>query len=192
MNNKDLYQKEIEKTLIALQNGHTILYPTDTVWGIGCDATNSHAVKKVFKIKQRAAAKSLLLLVDSVTMLQQIITNIPEKALEIIDTATQPTSIIYSNPKGLAKNVVATDNTVGIRVVKDKFCKTLIHKLGKPIVSTSANSSGKPTPKNFKAIREEILNTVDYIVNLQPDKTNIKSSQIIKINADGSLENLRE
>ena len=170
-----------------LKSGKTILYPTDTVWGIGCDATNPIAVQKIYKLKQRAESKSLIILVDSIAMLQSIIKNIPLKIIDFIQNTSKPTSIIYTNPTGLAKNVIAQDNTVAIRVTTDPFCKELIHKLGAPIVSTSANISGEQTPENFNEINERILESVDYIVPLQYDQTQGKSSQIIRLQSDGTL-----
>ena len=183
---------EIKNSITILKKGGTLLYPTDTVWGIGCDATNEIAVNRVFEIKKRASTKSLIILVDSIEMLQKIVNNIPKKILEIIKTTTRPTSIIYQNPIGLAKNVVANDNTVAIRIVKNEFCQQLINKLGKPIVSTSANISGSVTPQSFSDIQPDILQNVDYIVALQQDEINTNSSRILKVTKDGSIQILRD
>ncbi|RXP57606.1 threonylcarbamoyl-AMP synthase [Lutibacter sp. HS1-25] len=184
-------KSEIDLSLTHLLQQKVILYPTDTVWGIGCDATCEAAVNKVFKIKQRSESKSLIILVASLEMLQQYIPEIPKSALEILKNTTKPTSIIYNNPVGLAKNVVANDNTVAIRIPENDFCKQLISTFGKPIVSTSANISGDETPKSFKEISQAILDSVDYVVNLQREAINEKSSTILKVAENGELIVLR-
>ena len=186
-----MFASEIHKTLDALEKHKTILYPTDTVWGIGCDATDFDAVAKVYKIKQRAETKSLIILVASIEMLQNYIENFPKKAVEILEKATKPTTIIYDNPKGLAKNCIAKDNTIAIRIVQNDFCQELIRQFGKPIVSTSANISGIPTPKSFSEIGSTILDSVDYIVNLQQEKIASTASRILKI-SDEKVEVIRE
>lgn len=174
----------IEETLEHLINGKTILYPTDTVWGLGCDATNSDAVKEIYKIKNREESKSLIVLVNSLKMLQEHV-NVPSQAVEILNKAVKPTTIIYSNPKGIAANIInKEDNTLAIRIVQNDFCEELIEKFGKPIVSTSANVSGNPTPKSFSEVEQAILDSVDYIVNLQQDKVSGKSSTILKIEGE--------
>ena len=184
---------DIENSLIALKKGQTILYPTDTVWGIGCDATNVDAVNRIFEIKKRNESKSLVILVDSLEMLHQIIPNIPIQALEWIKNSPKPTTVIYHNPVDLASNVIAVDNTVGIRIVQDEFCKELIRSFGKPIVSTSANISGEPTPAFFKEISNEIRNSVDYIVKWRQDETKqAESSSIVKIEANGEIVFIRK
>lgn len=191
-NEKTPIQKEVKNTINTLAKGQTILYPTDTVWGIGCDATNNEAIEKVFQIKKRNESKNLIVLVDSLQMLQDYVLEIPSKALEIIENNEKPTTIIYSNPNGLAKKVIADDNTIAIRIVQDSFCKQLIKQFGKPIVSTSANISTKSTPKNYAEIDVEIINNVDYIVDLHKQKQSNKSSSIIKIHKDGTAKILRE
>lgn len=178
MINKCLRVKE------ELIKSKTILYPTDTVWGLGCDATNEEAVKKIYKLKNREESKSLIILVDSIEMLQNHVENIPKKALEILKKAEKPTTIIYNNPKGLAANTIASDNTIAIRIPKDEFCIQLIKGFGKPIVSTSANVSGEPTPKSFSEISKAILKNVDYVVDLHQEKISEKSSTILKIEGD--------
>jgi len=164
-----------------LLNGKTILYPTDTVWGLGCDATNESAVKKIYQLKNREESKSLIILVASIEMLQKYVGDIPEKALEILKTTEKPTTIIYNNPIGLASNTIAYDNTIAIRIPQDEFCIQLIKEFEKPIVSTSANVSGEPTPKSFSEISQAILKNVDYVVNLHQEKISEKSSTILKI-----------
>jgi L-threonylcarbamoyladenylate synthase len=174
-------QIEIQNSLKALQGNNLLIYPTDTVWGIGCDATSESAVAKVFQLKQRSESKSLIILVDGIEMLKTYVPNIPEATLKFIETISKPTTIIYQNPIGLAKNVIAQDNTVAIRIVQNNFCKQLLKVFEKPIVSTSANISGKPTPKSFIEIDAAILDSVDYIVDLQREEINDKSSTILKI-----------
>lgn len=186
-----LFAAEIEKSLSVLKSGKILIYPTDTVWGIGCDATSEKAVAKIFKIKQRQESKSLIILVSSVKMLKNYIKSIPSEVLDLLKNIKKPTSIIYSNPVGLAKNVIADDNTIAIRIPKNEFCVQLIEQFGKPIVSTSANISEEPAPKSYSEISTSILDTVDYIVNLQRQAINENPSQLIKVNPDGSFKILR-
>lgn len=181
----------MNESVQKLKDKQAFLYPTDTVWGIGCDATNEIAVSKIFKIKNRVESKSLIILVDSIQMLQEYVEFVPSSAIKILKESTRPTTIVYKNPKGLAKNVVASDNTVAIRIVKHDFCEKLINELGRPIVSTSANVSGEPTPTSFSEISQVILDSVDYVVNSQQDSKTGISSRILKINTDGSIEVIR-
>lgn len=185
-------QTEINNSIDALKKGGLILYPTDTVWGIGCDATNEEAVKKVYQLKNREDSKALICLVANQAMLERHVEQVPDVAYDIIDLATKPTTIVFDKPKGLAKNLIALDNTIAIRVASDKFCQYLINKFGKPIVSTSANVSGMPSPKNFRAISDEILTGVDYVVNLYQEKENSSPSSIIKLSTDGTVKVIRE
>jgi len=187
-------KKELTNTLNALNKGKLILYPTDTVWGIGCDATDVKAVQKIYKLKQRDDSKSMICLVSDYEMLERYITSIPKIIYEILNTSIKPTTIIYNNPKGLAKNAIANDNTLAIRVVKDEFefCQKLIQQFGKPIISTSANISGEKTPKSYKEISQQILKGVDYIVNLHHEKTNASPSTIIKLNKGGTATIIRQ
>jgi len=184
--------EEINKAIEVLQSGGLILYPTDTVWGIGCDATNEEAVKKVYELKQRDDSKALICLVANDFMLEKHIASVPEVAWDIVDLNDKPTTIIFDNPKGIAKNLIAPDNTLGIRIASDKFCQFLIQRFKKPIVSTSANISGVPTPKSFYEISEYILKGVDYVVNLNRDKKNSRPSSIIKLANDGTVKVIRE
>lgn len=186
------YFCHMNKSVQKLQDNQIILYPTDTVWGLGCDATSELAVNKIYQIKNRAESKSLIILVESIEMLQEYVTNIPDAVFEILKSETRPTTIVYSNPKGLAKNVIAADNTVAIRIVNHEFCNALIKEFGKPIVSTSANISGEPTPKSFTEISKAILDSVDYVVDLQQDSSSEKSSRILKINIDGTIVIIRD
>ncbi|MEO9893490.1 L-threonylcarbamoyladenylate synthase [Aurantibacter sp.] len=182
---------EINKAVDVLKNGGLILYPTDTVWGIGCDATNEEAVKKVYELKKRNDSKALICLVANDFMLERHVTSVPEVAWDIIDITDKPTTIIYDNPKDIAKNLLADDNTLAIRVASDKYCQYLINKFKKPIVSTSANISGSPTPKSFNEISDEILKGVDYVVNLNREKKNGAPSAIIKLANDGTVKIIR-
>ena len=174
---------EISSTKKYLEAEKIILYPTDTVWGIGCDATNYEAVSKIYQLKKRAESKSLIVLVSSLNMLKKYVF-VPEKAIEILKNSKKPTTIIYNNPKGFAKNTIAEDNTIAIRIVQNDFCRKLIKSFGKPIVSTSANVSGEKTPTSFSEISKSILNGVDYVVNLQQEEKCEKSSTILKIDGN--------
>lgn len=184
--------KEINKCIEVLKSGGIILYPTDTVWGIGCDATNEEAVKKIYELKQREDSKSMIVIVGNDAMLQKHLKDVPDLAWDIIDLATKPTTIIYPNATQLAKNVVANDGSVGIRLVKEGFANQLVQKFGKPIVSTSANTSGKSTPNNFSEIANDIKNGVDYVVNATFDKGSHQPSSILKLGLKGEIEVLRK
>lgn len=183
--------EEIQNTFDQLQSGNTILYPTDTVWGLGCDATNPEAVAKIYGLKQRKESKALICLVSDIRMLERFVENIPEVAYELIEAADRPTTIIYDNPVGIAKNLVAEDNTLAIRIPDDEFCQKLIRKFKRPIVSTSANISGQSAPKNYKEISAEIKNDVDYVVNIKGDKKAIKPSTIIQLRSNGEIKIIR-
>lgn len=186
------FSHEIKNCLQVLTEGGLILYPTDTVWGIGCDASNEEAVSKVYALKERPDSKALICLVANDFMLEQHVESVPELAFDIIDLAQKPTTIVYDKPKGVAKNLVAADNTLAIRVARDKFCKKLLETFKKPIVSTSANIAGEPTPKSFSEITPAILKGVDYVVNLQRDKQKSSPSSIIKLGNDGTVLVIRE
>ncbi|MFD0991213.1 L-threonylcarbamoyladenylate synthase [Mariniflexile jejuense] len=184
--------EEINKALQTLKSGGLILYPTDTVWGIGCDATNAEAVSKVYKLKQRIDSKALICLVADDRMLKKYVKKIPEVALNIIDVTDKPTTIIYDNAQNLASNLVAEDNTIAIRIPDDEFCFQLCRRLNGAIVSTSANISGFPTPNSFKEIQPAILKGVDYVVNLHHEKICNKPSSIIKLSNNGVVKIIRE
>lgn len=185
-------QEEIRKCLDTLKNGGLIVYPTDTVWGIGCDATNENAVKRVYELKKREDSKALICLVANQAMLERHVAMVPDAAYDIMDLAEKPTTIVFDEPRGVAKNLIADDNTLAIRVASDKFCQYLINNFGKPIVSTSANISGEPTPSQFKEISEEILKGVEYVVNLHDENQNPSPSSIIKLSNDGQVKVIRE
>ncbi len=183
---------ENDNAIKVLKEGGIILYPTDTVWGIGCDATNPAAVAKIYKLKQRVESKALICLVNNFAMLERYVDNVPNIAYNILELADKPTTIIYDNPAGVAENLIAEDDTLAIRVASDEFCQKLIRYFGKPIVSTSANISGEPTPKSFKEISDEVLKGVDYIVNLHHEKKASNPSAIIKLSNDGKVQIIRD
>ncbi|MCB0409142.1 MAG: threonylcarbamoyl-AMP synthase [Flavobacteriales bacterium] len=185
-------QEQIHKCIEILKAGGIILYPTDTVWGLGCDATNQEAVKKIYQIKQREDSKSLITLVSSDAMLQRYVIEVPELAWDLIDLATKPTTVIFPKGKNLAPNVIAQDGSIGIRMIKEGFCNQLVHKFGKAIVSTSANISETPSPSYFHDISPEIISKVDFIVDSLLDKGTHQPSSIIKIGLKGEIEVLRK
>ena len=185
-------QTEIENTLATLKRGGLILYPTDTVWGIGCDATNADAIDKIYALKKRAESKSMICLVHDFKMLNQFVEEIPEVAYDILKYAAKPTTIIYDDPIRIATNIIASDNSLAFRVVKDQFCEKLLRKFRKPIVSTSANISGKATPLSFAEISDEIKNGVDYVVNFNQKEKRGTPSAIIKLTLDGMVKVIRE
>ncbi|WP_069660718.1 L-threonylcarbamoyladenylate synthase [Arcticibacter eurypsychrophilus] len=184
---------EITKALEVLKSGGLILYPTDTIWGIGCDATNVEAVERIYKLKGRDSSKSLVILLDSDNKLLSYVSEVPDIAYDLIEYAENPLTIIYSNAKNLAPNIIHEDGSIGIRITTHNFCKQLIQKFKKPIVSTSANLSGEPSPENFSQISETIMEGVDYVVDLeQADMSKKKSSTIMKIEPDGRFSFIRK
>ena len=183
---------EIHKAFEVIQNGGIILYPTDTVWGIGCDATNVEAVAKIYALKKRAETQSMIVLINGEKMMYNIFKEIPEVAWQIMDLSENPTTIILDNPRNVAANIIATDKSLGIRVVKEPFCYKLLERMKKPLVSTSANISGQPTPIAFKDISQEIIKGVDYVVNLHQDRIAGKPSTIIKLTNDSQVKVLRK
>lgn len=185
--------KDVETCLRVLQDGGTILYPTDTIWGIGCDATNPAAVSKIFDIKKRNEAKSLIILVPDEYYIEKYSDDETKSIFEYVTQAEKPVTVIYKTAKNLAHNVINIDGSVGIRIVKDDFCKKLIESFGKPIVSTSANISGQPSPQLFNEIDSEIKKSVDYIVEHRQHETSPGiASTIISMNSDGSIHVLRK
>ena len=184
--------QEIRNCLEVIKKGGIILYPTDTVWGIGCDATNAEAIDKIYKLKKREESKALICLVSNFKMLEQYVEDVPEMAYDILKYAKKPTTVIYDKPIRIAENLVGEDDTLGIRVVRDKFCSELIKKMRRPLVSTSANISGQPTPQSFDQITPQILKGVDYVVNLQRSKKSPKPSAIIKLSNDGKVKVIRK
>ena len=205
---KDEIEKVLTETVQTLRQGGVILYPTDTIWGLGCDATNPEAVKRIYEIKRRDDSKSMVLLASDLDQVARYVKEIPPMAIDLVEVNDKPMTLIYPGaltypapaegeaPKAdkyhLAYNAVAADGTVGIRIPLMDFCKRMAEKLGKPVVSTSANISGQPSPKKFKDIPEEITSVVDYIVDPRIEATSTgEASQIIKIGLDGEVEIIR-
>ncbi len=187
------YNEEIKKAVEVMRNGGVILYPTDTIWGIGCDATNEEAVKKVYEIKKRADSKALICLVDSEAKIDFYVKDVPPVAWDLIELSTKPLTVIYDGARNLAPNLLAEDGSVGIRVTNEEFSKQLCLRFRKAVVSTSANISGEPSPKSFADISDEIKNAVDYIVGVrQNEKGGAKPSSIIKLGAGGVVQVIRE
>ena len=188
-----MLQDEIKNAVEVLRKGGVILYPTDTVWGIGCDATNAEAVKRVYEIKKRADSKALICLVDSESRLCRYVRNVADVTWDMIELSTKPLTVIFDNATGLAENLLAEDGSVGIRVTREEFSKELCFRFQKPIVSTSANISGEPTARTFDEIDDEIKNAVDYVVRYnQRCKEKHMPSSIIKISASGEFTIIRE
>ena len=185
-------EADLKEAVRILKEGGIILYPTDTVWGIGCDARNEEAVRKIYKLKQRADSKSMLVLVGSEGMLQRTVKDVPEIAWQLIDVAVNPMTIIYDHPVGVAENLKAEDGSLGIRITSEKFSRMLCERLKGPIVSTSANVSGKPTPMTFAEISSEIKQGVDYVCRYrQRDKASARPSNIIKITRGNVVKVIR-
>ena len=192
MNDMNDFELEVNKCCDLLKEGKVIIYPTDTIWGIGCDATNYDAVEKIYKVKERSKGKGLIVLVDSIEMLKDYVNNLPPIAPDIIRAAKNPLSVIYSESKGLAKNV-SSDGSICIRVVDNDFCKALIAKLGRPITSTSANLAGDKAPSIYVEISEHIKSSVDYVVQLYHDVlTKPKASTIIRLYEDNHFDVIRQ
>jgi L-threonylcarbamoyladenylate synthase len=184
---------DIERALKVLKGGGTILYPTDTIWGIGCLSTDPAAVKKVYDIKKRRDTKSMLVLLDDGNRLPSYVDEVPDVAWELIDAADKPLTIIYPCGKNLAENLLSEDKSIGIRIADDDFCRQLIQKLRRPIVSTSANFADQPSPSFFEEIDPEIIDAVDYVVEWrQEDLTPATASSIIKLGAGGQISIIRK
>lgn len=194
LNSKKMnFSDEIKKASDILYQGGVILYPTDTIWGIGCDATNEEAVRRVYEIKHREDSKSMLVLLDSSSKLNFYVENLPDIAIDLVDLSDKPLTIIYPGAQNLAKNLVADDGSIGIRITNEKFSKELCNRFRKAIVSTSANISGQPSPANFLEISKELIESVDYVVNYrQDDLTSGKPSGIIKLDEKGRIKIIRE
>jgi L-threonylcarbamoyladenylate synthase len=175
-----------------LKEGGTILYPTDTIWGIGCDATNPEAVEKIYRIKQRTDSKAMLVLVDSIEMLEEYVEEIPQAALQILELNDRPLTIVYPGARGLAPNLPAQDGSIGIRITSEPFSSGLIWTFRKPIVSSSANRAGSPSPSNFREISPELFPEVDYIVKWKQDeRKKSRPSGILKIALNGEIKIIR-
>lgn len=184
--------EDIKKACDIMAAGGIILYPTDTIWGIGCDATNEEAVRKVYELKKRTDNKAMLVLLDSDAKLDRYVSEVPSVAWDLIDVADKPLTIIYSGAKNLAPNLLGEDGSVGIRITNEEFSRRLCERFRKPLVSTSANISGQPSPANFSEISDEIKAGVDYIVNYrQDDMSKAAPSNIIKLGAGGLVKVIR-
>jgi L-threonylcarbamoyladenylate synthase len=183
---------DIKNAIETLKKGGIILYPTDTVWGIGCDATREDSVERIFEIKNRADRKAMLILLESEYKLTHYVAEVPEIAWELIEVADRPMTLIYPGAKNLARNLIAEDGSIGIRISHDPFCSELIRKFGKPIVSTSANISGEETPVLFSDISKNLINSVNYVVKWrQDDQKKNPPSSIIKLGEGGIFKIIR-
>jgi len=190
--NEDM-KLEIEKCLAVLKSGGIFLYPTDTIWGIGCDATNEAAVSKIFTLKERHDSKSMIILLDMTGRVPGYINEVPQQAYELMELSEEPLTLVLPGAKNLAKNLVAEDGSVGIRIAMDEFCKNLIGRFRKPVVSTSANISGENSPADFSDISDKIKAGVDYIVGLrQNEKSGRKPSTIIRVGLNGEIKFIRK
>lgn len=186
-------QEEILKSVELLKKGKIILYPTDTIWGIGCDATNSKSIQKIYRLKQRSERKAMIVLLDSSEKLQKYLKNVPPIAYDLISNSKSPLTIVYPGAINLAKNIIADDGTIAIRVVNDEYCTELIRQYGKPIVSTSANFSNQPTATTFEQIDDGIKDGVDHVVSVFQNRVKaVKSSTIIKLEDNGTFTVLRK
>jgi len=187
------YSEDLKLALNILREGGVILYPTDTIWGLGCDATNSDAVEKIFMIKKRRESKSLIILVNGFSMLERYVRNIPDAAAEILDVSDKPITIIYPQSKNLVPGICNEDGSVGVRICADDFCNELITRFRKPIISTSANCSDAPSPSDFSEIEEEIIRSADYVVKYrQTDRNKKTPSSIIKVDNNGVIKIIRK
>lgn len=184
--------EEIHNAFETIKNGGIILYPTETVWGIGCDATNAEAVAKIYALKKREETKSMIALINGERMLYNVFKEIPAVAWEILDLSEKPTTLILDNPRNVAPNLISSDKTLGIRIIKEPFAFKLLERMKKPLVSTSANISGMPTPVKFSEISQEIIKGVDYVVNLPNEKMTGKPSAIIKLTNDCQVKIIRK
>lgn len=190
--NDEKLKEEVRKACEILKNGGIILYPTDTIWGIGCDATNEVAVKRVYELKHREDSKAMLVLLDDVGKLASYV-EVPDVAYELLEVNDKPMTIIYPNAKNLAKNLIAQDRTIGIRITSEIFTKSLLYRFRKPIVSTSANISGEPSPRCFAEISDAVKTAVDYVVDFrQEETTNPAPSSIIKLGVGGEIKIIRK
>jgi L-threonylcarbamoyladenylate synthase len=182
--------QEIANAVEVLKKGGIILYPTDTIWGIGCDANNKEAVNKIFTLKKRAKSKALIILIAEYTNLYKLMLQVPPSAFNEMHNKL-PTTIIFDNVNNICKEILANDGSAAIRLVKDKFCQEIIFNLGNPIISTSANISGQKNPIEFNEINKELINSVDYVVNLRKDQIMETPSRIIKMGANGEIIKIR-
>lgn len=186
-------EEDLKKALEVLRSGGVILYPTDTIWGLGCDATNEEAAAKIYAIKKRSDSKSMLVLMENVNLLERYVAEVPAIAYDLIEVTDKPLTVVYPGARNVAKNLIADDGTIGIRITSENFTRQLIQRFRKPIVSTSANISGEPSPATFADISEEIKAAADYVVQYrQDDSTPASPSGIIKLGVGGQIEILRK
>lgn len=186
-------KKELDKCLEVLQSGGLILYPTDTVWGIGCDATNEAAVAKIFALKRREDSKSMIVLLDQTGRLATYVREVPQQAYDLMELSEQPLTLVLDGARNVARNLVAPDGSIAIRIVLDDFCRNLVSRLRKPLVSTSANISGEKAPSGFSEISDEIKAGVDHIVSLRQDEeSDAKPSTIMKVGLKGEIKMIRK
>lgn len=189
----DLFERSIEASLQCLSKGGIIVYPTDTVWGIGCDATDPRAVDRIYRLKRRPDTKSMIILIADARDLLRYTAGAHPGTLDYLEAATRPTTVIYDHAQGLPANLVSPDGSIAIRLVKERFCSTLLKRLKAPLVSTSANLSGLPAPHIFPEISSEITHGVDYVVEYRRDDTTAATpSRIVRLASDGTLTVLRE
>ena len=189
----DTFNEDVRRAVEVMRRGGVVLYPTDTVWGIGCDATNADAVRRVYEIKRREESKALIVLVDSMAKLTGCVREVPDMAWSLVELADKPLTIIYDGARNMAENLIAEDGSVAIRITAERFSKTLCERMRVPVVSTSANVSGEPTPKNFAEISREIVEAVDYVVRYrQYDAAQSNPSSIIKLGVNGEVKVIRE
>ncbi|MCM1293231.1 MAG: L-threonylcarbamoyladenylate synthase [Bacteroides sp.] len=187
------FAEDVAAAVDCMRRGGVILYPTDTVWGIGCDATNGDAIAKVFAIKRREESKALITLVDSEAMLERHVDDAPEVAYELIEAAVKPLTIVFDNPVGVDRKLMASDGSAAFRVTSERYSQALCHGLRRPVVSTSANISGRPTPATFAQIDPEIVEVVDYVAFYRrDDDTPAQSSTVIKLSNDCTIKILRK
>lgn len=185
--------EDIKAALEVLQKGGVILYPTDTIWGIGCDACNEVAVKRVYEIKKRVDSKSMLVLMENAALIDRYVSEVPEIAFDLMELAVKPLTIIFDGARGLAGNLIAEDGSIGIRITSEAFSAELIRRFKRPIVSTSANISGSPSPACFDEIDQQIIDSVDYVVKYrQDDNQKAVPSSIIKLGRGGEVKIIRE
>lgn len=188
----DIQRSEAKKAAEVMRKGGIILYPTDTIWGIGCDATNEEAVRRIFRLKERADSKSMLVLIDSEAKLQGLMDEVPELAWDLIELTTKPLTIIYPQAKGVAPALIASDGSLGIRLTRETFSAELCRLMRVPIVSTSANISGQPSARTFGEIAPAILDGVDYIVECRREEPAGQASSIIRLGTRGEVEVIRQ
>lgn len=188
-----MLRDEVKKAFDVIQQGGIILYPTDTIWGIGCDATNTEAIQKIYALKQRAQEKSMIILLDTENKLESYIREVPAIAFDLIEFAENPLTLVMPGAKNISPAIISEDGSVGVRVSKHPFCQQLIQRMRKPLVSTSANISGQPSPQNFMQISAEIIDGVDYVVDVdQHDLSEKRPSTIMRLDPSGMFEFIRK